>query len=61
MTGRLRQLSAEDYRRPMAVRRSRVFPNGECYPVCPQCNLTLEREYQTYCDRCGQRLLWRRR
>ena len=28
------------------------------YPVCPGCGCTLEREYQNYCDRCGQRLDW---
>ncbi len=45
----------------MAVRQTRLFPNGDCYPVCPQCGLTLDREYQVFCDRCGQRLMWRRR
>lgn len=30
-----------------------------CFPVCPQCEISLEREYQKYCDRCGQRLSWR--
>ena len=28
------------------------------YPLCPSCRRELEREYQNYCDRCGQRLLW---
>ncbi len=31
---------------------------GSYYPVCPGCQITLEREYQNYCDRCGQRLDW---
>ena len=32
---------------------------GDSYfPVCPNCNCTLEREFQSYCDRCGQRLSW---
>ena len=30
------------------------------YPVCPRCRLTFEREYQAFCDRCGQRLCWKR-
>lgn len=30
---------------------------GAC-PVCPNCTITLEREYQSYCDRCGQKLAW---
>lgn len=29
-------------------------------PVCPRCRLTLDREYQRFCDRCGQRLDWSR-
>ena len=29
-----------------------------CYPVCPNCHCTFEREYQRYCDRCGQKLAW---
>lgn len=28
------------------------------YPVCPRCDLSLEREYMSFCDRCGQRLNW---
>ncbi len=28
------------------------------FPVCPQCGITLNREYQRYCDRCGQQLSW---
>lgn len=28
------------------------------YCVCPACNCTFEREYQAYCDRCGQKLAW---
>ena len=29
------------------------------FPVCPQCGSTLEREYQNFCDRCGQKLGWK--
>lgn len=28
------------------------------YAVCPRCEITIEREYQSFCDRCGQRLDW---
>ncbi len=32
---------------------------GERYfPVCPHCKLTIEREYQSFCDRCGAKLDW---
>lgn len=24
------------------------------FPVCPRCGITIEREYQSFCDRCGQ-------
>lgn len=30
------------------------------FPVCPRCDLTLDREYQAYCDRCGQCLSWKK-
>ena len=29
------------------------------YALCPGCGTTLEREYQHYCDRCGQHLSWK--
>ncbi|MCD8342517.1 MAG: hypothetical protein LUC87_10325 [Clostridiales bacterium] len=32
----------------------------EEYCICPRCGAVLEREYQGYCDGCGQRLDWRR-
>ena len=28
------------------------------YPLCPRCDFGVEREYQNYCEVCGQRLLW---
>lgn len=28
------------------------------YPICPSCGFGVEREYQNYCEACGQRLLW---
>lgn len=50
---------AEDYREAMGVEEVLLFPNGNAYAVCPRCKITLEREYQSYCDRCGQHLDWR--
>lgn len=33
---------------------------GACYfSVCPKCKSAIERDYQAYCDRCGQALSWR--
>ena len=50
------------YRTPMPVTtvyRFHFSTGDNVYPVCPQCGSTLEREYQAYCDRCGQCLSWR--
>lgn len=51
------------FRFPMLVTHVRCY-KGSCglygFPVCPRCAITLEREYQAYCDRCGQRLDWNR-
>ena len=27
--------------------------------ICPRCKISLERDFQSYCDRCGQRLDWK--
>lgn len=54
------KLTDEAYRTPLAVSKVMLFPNGESFAVCPRCDITLEREYQAYCDRCGQCLEWRR-
>lgn len=51
------------FREPMPVTHIRCFHffHGLTgFPVCPQCGRTLEREYQPYCDRCGQCLDWKR-
>ena len=44
--------------RPMRVRRVHQYSENSAYPVCPGCHRTMEREYQYYCDRCGQCLDW---
>lgn len=49
------------YRFPMAVAELMVFSSfcgSTAYYVCPRCRITMEQEYQSYCDRCGQRLDW---
>jgi len=50
------------YRRPMIVREALLLPcahGEELYYVCPRCGLGMEREFVSFCDRCGQRLDWR--
>ena len=57
-------LLSPTYRFSMRVRvRVRVrevysFKCGAEFPRCPRCGTTMEREYQRFCDRCGQRLNW---
>ena len=49
------------FRKPLTVTHIRCHRdcNGLIgFPVCPQCGITIEREYQSYCDRCGQLLDW---
>lgn len=45
---------------PLKVREIMVFKGGDSYPVCPNCGITIGREYVNFCDRCGQRLSWKR-
>lgn len=46
------------FRQAMAVVEIMQFKCGDTFPVCPRCGTTLEREYQRFCDRCGQKLKW---
>lgn len=46
------------FRLPMAVTECRDLGTRTAYWVCPQCRMTLERDFQAYCDRCGQCLDW---
>ena len=51
------------YRTPMRVKAVRAFytlyGGLTTYPVCPRCRKTMEREYQAYCENCGQALGWK--
>ena len=51
--------SAESFRTPMRVNEIHLHRNNTAFSVCPRCRITLEREYQSYCDRCGQALDWK--
>ena len=47
------------FRRPMAVTEAVLFARDPSpYPRCPRCHLTMDREYVSFCDRCGQKLDW---
>lgn len=47
------------YRIPIQVSHILCLPSGDSFPICPTCKITLEREYQSFCDRCGQKLDWK--
>lgn len=51
-------IGAVAHRTPLPVTKVIVFPHGDTYPICPRCSLSLERDYQSFCDRCGQKLSW---
>ena len=53
--------NALSYRDPMSVTAVRYYsgcPKLFSYPICPRCKQPMEREYQSFCDHCGQKLDW---
>ncbi|MBQ7874357.1 MAG: hypothetical protein IJ306_04250 [Oscillospiraceae bacterium] len=52
--------TALSYRTPLAVTETFTYKGGYEFAVCPRCHISLEREYQAFCDRCGQALDWRK-
>jgi len=54
-------ISQLSFRRPLKVSQAYCFHDhlgAFTYPVCPRCGITMEREFQRFCDRCGQCLDW---
>lgn len=50
---------AASYRVALPVTQLVRYPaGGYCYPLCPRCGKSLDREYVGFCDRCGQKLRW---
>ena len=47
------------YRLQMPVAEVMGFPDGNGYYVCPRYHITVEREFMSCCDRCGQHLDWK--
>ena len=47
------------YRIAMLVTESVCYQSGFKYPICPRFKCSMEREVQSYCDRCGQKLNWK--
>ncbi len=52
------ELYMEQAKEVSAVRYYNVATTG--YPVCPNCGYAMEREYQKYCEVCGQLLGWKK-
>lgn len=52
---------AFSYRVPMEVTQILKLENEEYYPVCPRCETSIEREYMSFCNCCGQKLGWKKR
>lgn len=55
---RRREIDPMEYRIPMMVTEHKQFNDLEGYWVCPRCHQTMDRDYQDFCDRCGQCLDW---
>ena len=50
------------YRSPMPISEYILYENyleRSVFYLCPRCDISLEREFQSCCDRCGQRLDWK--
>ena len=50
------------YRHKLRITAVRAYQRHyglDAFPICPRCKRTMEREYQSYCDRCGQALFWK--
>lgn len=54
-------LNEVSYRFPMRITEVilyQLFDGNNAYYVCPRCQITMEREFMSFCDRCGQCLDW---
>ena len=54
----LTAVQALTFRLPKPVTETLRLKDGNEYPICPRCHISLEREYMNFCDRCGQKLHW---
>lgn len=44
-------------RAPKMINTAIELPCG-LYYICPKCHTTIDRDYQLYCNNCGQKLSW---
>lgn len=54
----MRELDFRFLMRVTMVQCRRMSSGITTFPICPKCDCTFEREYQSFCDRCGQKLDW---
>lgn len=50
---------ALQFRQALPVTEAALYRSGDTFPICSRCSSPMEREYQRFCDRCGQRLGWK--
>ena len=51
-----------EYRLPRPITEYRLNQSvlgDQAFYYCPRCDITLDREFQACCDRCGQLLDWK--
>ena len=46
-----------DYRLKLRITEKIRLSDGGYY-ICPRCKVPLDRDYQNFCNRCGQHLDW---
>lgn len=46
------------YRAKLQIREV-IQLRGGAYYLCPRCRISLDRDFQSFCDRCGQHLDWK--
>jgi predicted amidophosphoribosyltransferase len=46
------------YRQPLTVTNVIIHRNGVSVAICPKCHKAIDRDYQAFCDSCGQKLKW---
>lgn len=54
----LELLLSPTYRWPMRVTEVHIYKDETAYAPCPRCKGIIDREYQFFCDSCGQRIDW---
>ena len=46
------------YRSPMQVKLYMRTWCRDYYPICPRCSSSMDRDFVSYCNQCGQKMAW---